>query len=53
MKSFFRNRNSNVFFDSDIYFVTSIDENASIIKTSKTKYLCLIYAKKTNKWIVK
>ena len=50
---FTKNKNSDDFFDGDIYFVTDIDDNVPSIKFSKTKYSYLIYAKKTNKLIVR
>jgi len=50
---FSKDKNPNDFFDGDIYCVTDIDESIPLIKISKTKYSYLIYAKKTNKLVVR
>ncbi len=50
---FSRSKNPKDFFDGDIYCVTDIDENVPSINISKTKYSYLIYAKKTNKLVVR
>ncbi len=52
-ETFFKNKNHNDFFDGDIYCVTNIDDSVPIITISKTKYSYLIYAKRTNKLIVR
>ena len=52
-EDFSKGKNPNDFFDGDIYCVTDIDYNVSSIKIKKTKYSYLIYAKKTNKLIIR
>lgn len=50
---FIKDKNSNDFFDGDIYCVTDIDGNIPLITFYKTKYSSLIYAKQTNNLIVR
>lgn len=50
---FIKDKDPNDFFDGDIYCVTDIDDSIPSINISKTKYSSLVYAKKTNKLIVR
>ena len=52
-REFSKDKNPNEFFNGDIYCVTEIDDNKPSINILKTKYSYLVYAKKTNKLIVR
>ena len=51
--NFIKDKNSNDFFDGDIYCATKIDDKIPSINISKTKFSCLIYARKTNKLTIR
>ena len=50
---FIKGKNSNEFFDGDIYCVTNIDDKKPSITISKTKFSSLIYARQTNNLIIR
>ena len=50
---FIKDKDTNDFYDGDIYSVNKIDESIPSIDVLKTKYSCLIYAKETNDLIVR
>jgi 8-oxo-dGTP pyrophosphatase MutT (NUDIX family) len=50
---FIKDKNSDSFYDGDIYCVTDIDDKIPLIKISKSKFSCLYYARKTNEITVR
>ncbi len=50
---FIKDKDPSEYFDGDIYCVTDIDDTVPLLKISKTKYSCLIFAIRTNKIIVR
>ena len=50
---FINDKDSEDFYDGDIYCVTDIDDKIPLIKISKSKFSCLYYARKTNEIIVR
>ena len=50
---FIKDKDSDSFYDGDIYCVTDIDDKIPLIKISKSKFSCLYYARKTNKITVR
>ena len=50
---FIKDKDSDSFYDGDIYCVTDIDDKIPLIKISKSKFSCLYYARKTNEITVR
>lgn len=50
---FIKDKDSNDYYDGDIYCVTDINQKNLSINISKTKFSSLIYAKKTNNLIIR
>ena len=50
---FIKDKDSDSFYDGDIYCVTDIDDKIPLIKISKSKFSCLYYARKTGEITVR
>lgn len=50
---FIKDKDSDSFYDGDIYCVTDIDDKIPLIKISKSKFSCLYYARKTHEITVR